>query len=401
MPPVLIVGGGLAGLACARTLQSAGIPFRVLEASDRVGGRLRTDVVSGFQLDLGFQVYFDAYPNARNLIDIDALKPRTFAPVAIVRFGGRWHRIDRTRPFATLASPLFGLGDKLKTLRFQRQILSKTIAAIRRQPDATALDRLRAAGFSDAYIDRFARPFFGGIFLDRSLSVSGNQFEFVFQMLASGRTLVPAKGMGAIPAQVGSALPPDAVSTYAEAVSIGRNEVVLQSGERVAASHVVLATPGAVTTRLLRLPAPPTPKASTCVWFAAPQAPYQGAYIALNGDGDGVVNHIATMSNVAPEYAPNGGALIAATIIGDLPDPAGAARNDMKSWFPNAHVDRWHVLRVDRIPDAQIAQPPGFEPSSMGDGLWVAGDHTRNGSIDGAVESGVAAARAILRGVTA
>lgn len=49
----IIVGAGLAGLGCALTLQAAGRRVLVLEASDRAGGRLRTDPLDGFLLDHG------------------------------------------------------------------------------------------------------------------------------------------------------------------------------------------------------------------------------------------------------------------------------------------------------------------------------------------------------------
>jgi phytoene dehydrogenase-like protein len=58
--PVLIVGAGMAGLCCAADLTAAGVPVRIIEASDAVGGRVRTDVVDGFLVDRGFQVLLTA-----------------------------------------------------------------------------------------------------------------------------------------------------------------------------------------------------------------------------------------------------------------------------------------------------------------------------------------------------
>ncbi|HEX2097882.1 MAG TPA: FAD-dependent oxidoreductase, partial [Rubrobacteraceae bacterium] len=62
---VIVVGAGLAGLTCAKVLVERGAEIAIFEASDGVGGRVRTDEKEGFLLDRGFQVYFAAYPVAR------------------------------------------------------------------------------------------------------------------------------------------------------------------------------------------------------------------------------------------------------------------------------------------------------------------------------------------------
>jgi monoamine oxidase len=61
---VIIIGAGLAGLSGARRLQQGGIPFILLEADQRIGGRLKTDQRDGFILNHGFQVLQTAYPVA-------------------------------------------------------------------------------------------------------------------------------------------------------------------------------------------------------------------------------------------------------------------------------------------------------------------------------------------------
>lgn len=75
---VVIVGAGLAGLRCASVLEHAGLSVTVLEASDAVGGRVRTDVIDGFRCDRGFQVLNPSYPQVKSAIDIDALDLKRF-----------------------------------------------------------------------------------------------------------------------------------------------------------------------------------------------------------------------------------------------------------------------------------------------------------------------------------
>ncbi|MGW6513352.1 FAD-dependent oxidoreductase, partial [Streptomyces niveus] len=61
-PDVLVIGAGLAGLACAHDLLASGLTVGVREASDAPGGRMRSDRVDGFVIDRGFQVFNTAYP---------------------------------------------------------------------------------------------------------------------------------------------------------------------------------------------------------------------------------------------------------------------------------------------------------------------------------------------------
>ena len=90
MKPIVIVGAGLAGLTCARQLQESGIPFRIFEAGDDVGGRVRTDDVDGFLLDRGFQVMLSAYPACQRWLDTAALDLRAFEPGAAIRIRHGW-----------------------------------------------------------------------------------------------------------------------------------------------------------------------------------------------------------------------------------------------------------------------------------------------------------------------
>ena len=107
---VIIVGGGLAGLSCGAMLGKSGRQVTLLEATDRVGGRVRTDVVDGFTLDHGFQVLLTAYPACKELLDYDALRLRRFDRGALIRQKGRFRMLGDpfrhpSQAFATALNP--------------------------------------------------------------------------------------------------------------------------------------------------------------------------------------------------------------------------------------------------------------------------------------------------------
>src|SRR5215813_7584099 len=126
-PEVLIVGAGLAGLACARHLADSGIALEVIEASDGIGGRVRTDQVDGFLLDRGFQVLLTAYPEAQRTLDYHALDLKKFAPGALSWFAGRmneWVDPWRTRGgwSAAFGSDCGALWDKLRIMQLRTRL---------------------------------------------------------------------------------------------------------------------------------------------------------------------------------------------------------------------------------------------------------------------------------------
>ena len=98
-PDVLIVGAGLAGLCAARRLHEAGVSFQILEGSDGIGGRIRTDHMDGFLLDRGFQVLLTAYPEARAVLDYAALDLKKFTPGTLSWFAGRLNQFSKPTIF--------------------------------------------------------------------------------------------------------------------------------------------------------------------------------------------------------------------------------------------------------------------------------------------------------------
>lgn len=411
---VLIVGAGLAGLCCGRRLAEAGVPFEILEESDAAGGRVRTDRVDGFLLDRGFQVLLTAYPEARKVLDYPALDLKPFYPGALVWRGGRLRRVADPfrRPLDAVKavfSPVGTLADKVRVTRLRRRTLAGSLEDLWRRPELTTQEALRRLGFSRRMIDSFFRPFLGGVFLDRGLTTSSRQMEFVFRMFSSGDTAVPAAGMQAIPEQLAARLPAGSVRlrTAVEAVEAGEkgSAAVVVAGGRRPARAVVVATDGSQAARLVGAPiAAPAWRTTACLYFAAEESPIGEPVLVLDGEGEGPVNNLAEMSAVSPACAPPRTALLAASVVDpaviDVPDLEARVRAQMERWF-GPEVRTWQHLRTDRIPHALPDQtPPALaEPHKavrVRPGLYVAGDHRENGSIQGAMVAGRRAAEAVL-----
>jgi phytoene dehydrogenase-like protein len=404
---VVIVGAGLAGLCCARELHRRGVRSRLLDAADAVGGRIRTDAVDGFRLDRGFQVFLTSYPEARAVLDYPALRLRPFLPGALIRFGGKFHTLADPwrRPLAALRSlvaPVGSLADKVRVGRLRARVLSGSAEDRFRDPETTTLATLEAAGFSGAMIDRFFRPFLGGVFLDAGLGTSSRMFGFVFRMFAEGEACLPAEGMEAIPRQLAAALPAGSVRLGARVEQVRPGSVRLDTGEELAARAVVVATDGASAARLLGVAQHAGAVGVTCLYFAASHPPVDSPVLVLNGDGVGPVNNLCVPTSVAPTYGPPGASLVSATVLGTPPDEdrlLGEVREQLASWFGPA-ARSWRHLRTYRIPDALPRQdPPALaepeRPVRLEPGLYVCGDHRDNASINGAMASGWRAAEAI------
>lgn len=400
--PVVVVGAGVAGLTCAGWLARRGVDVVVLEASDGVGGRVRTDLVEGFRLDRGFQVLLTGYPEVPAALDLPALALARFEPGALVRHGGRFHRVvdpwrRPLRALATLASPVGTLADKRRTAVLRREVVSSRPEDLLARPETTAAARLAERGFSPQAVDRFFRPFFGGVFLEAALETSSRWLEYLFRVFATGDAALPAEGMGAVAAQLAARLPAGSIRLACRAEAVSGNRVTLTTGEPVGARAVVVAVEGPEAAVLLGVKAAPS-RAVTCLHFAAERDPVSEPILVLNGEGRGLVNDLAVLSSVAPTYAPPGAALVHATVLGAGPVDEGAVRAELSTWF-GPEVARWRLLRSRAIPHALPAYVPptsSRRDARVGPGLFVAGDHWATPSLEGALASGRRAAEAVL-----
>ena len=409
---VIIIGAGLAGLSCARILQKHRINYLLLDGAEKVGGRIRTDVVEGFQLDRGFQVLQTAYPDAKEILSYPDLKLKSFFPGAMIRYQDKFHRLaDPFRDLYTAAKGLFSpigtLKDKLLVGMLRTQVAFGTLEKLLQKPEVTTLQRLKSFGFSDVIIDRFFKPLYSGIFLENELSTSSRAFDYNFRMMALGDICLPSEGMEAIPRQLLTMLDPAKIKLNSKVASLSENKVALASGETLSAPKIVLAVDQPQACKLLEVTVAPKMKTVTTLYFSAAKAPTTAPILFLNAQSSGPVMNMCVPTNVCKSYAPEGKALISCSVLKH--DFASddiliqKVLEQMKQWFGN-EVDAWKHVRTYKIINALPNQKPPLadvssKPMQVLKGLYQCGDYGGIASIQTALQSGRLVGEALVQGV--
>jgi phytoene dehydrogenase-like protein len=399
---VVVVGAGLAGLRAAQLLSRRGLDVVVLEAADRPGGRVATDVVDGFRCDRGFQVLNTSYPALRAAADLDALDLRAFTPAAAVRDADGLHVYGdpRRRPALTprmALDPLVPLRDKAALGAWTARSLAAGPRRVVAHGGRSAAADLAAAGVRGPVVDRVLRPFLSGVLGEGELATSAAYVRLVWRAFAIGTIAVPAAGMGAIPAQLAAGLP-DGVLRLGRRVEAVRAGAVRVDGDELSARAVVVATDPVTASSLLPGVAAPRMYALTTLYYVAPAPPAHEPTLHLDGTGGPLANTVV-LTEAAPGYSPDRRALVSSSFLGTadrVPEPV--VRRELGRLY-GVPTDGWEHLHTAEIPHALPALPaasPLRRDVALGDGVFVAGDHRDTPSQQGALVSGRRAAQAVL-----
>ena len=405
---VLIIGAGIAGLTAAKVLKAEGKKIKIIEASDGVGGRVRTDKIDGYLLDRGFQVLLTAYPEAKKFLDYNALDLKKFKPGALVLNENGTTQIgdplrDPSSLFKTLSSPVGSIFDKFKMLLLKIKLARISVDKIFTKEEITTLKYLQKYGFSEKMIAQFFKPFMTGIFLENQLNTSSRMFEFVFKMFSEAETTIPAKGMGMITSQLANNLTTDELVLNEKVLQIDGNKIVTANGKCLEAKNILIAT------NADNLPSPFTKftdekKSVICMYFTTDKAPFTAPLIALNASVNKLVNNIAVVNQISKDYAPEGKFLIAVSIIDNFEINTEAVlakkvKDELKYWYADAI--NWKHLKTYNIPyalpkDATVSYSLAPAQIRLTDNCFVCGDYLLNGSINAAMKTGRVAAEAII-----
>ena len=404
---VVIVGAGLSGLSAAIHLRQLGIDSHILEASDAVGGRLRTDRIDGFTLDRGFAVHNPAYPEAQALLDQDSLDIRSFQP-------GVAYRTDTGVQY--LAHPRAGWRGLRRSLGAAR-LHPRTAAAfaayavgcaalshdaLMRRPRISARAALRQAGVDAVGMRALVLPFLQGVLLEAQLETSRRVVDEILASFVKGAPGVPADGMQAISQQLAKRIPTDTLSVNSRVSSLDLHDdgvVARGDGCEVRARKAILAVSHDAVPSLLP-DAPARRSRAVTTYYHRSTTPGSqlldgSAWVLTDMLRRTPIANSVVLTNAAPSYAPAGETLISTSVLGVHREIGPEAIRKHLSYLYGVDASDWEeVARYEiahALPEFTASTPDLFTQPRRH--VWLAGDYCDSPSINGALRSGRTAAQ--------
>lgn len=391
-----IIGAGMSGLIAARVLEDHGYSPNVIEATDRPGGRLKTDQIDNMRIDRGFQVLLTAYPMVEKYLDLEALDLKRFRPGAIIYEKGEKTKIgDPIRDLGFLAPTVFSavgsISDKFKILRLNLELRKKSLESIFEEPETTTAIFLDEYGFSPRIIQSFFTPFFSGIFLEDKLATSSRMFQFVYKMFGSGSAAIPSNGIEAIPKQIVEKLEKTRFQFNSPVSSVKEGEITMENGELKKSDLTIVAVD--TPSRLLSMPGQEVAwKSCDALYFKTGSVDFPNDIIGLSAEPDSLVNNIKVDED----------GVVCVTIVKDhelpIEEVIRKVRAELITIFQLPTTDFIKHYRIPRaLPDLRnIKNDIATTETRINNTIFIAGDTLLNGSLNAAMVSGQQAAKGVV-----
>ncbi len=404
-----IIGAGISGLIAAKILENHGFSPVVIEATDRVGGRVKTDLIEGYQLDHGFQVLLTAYPAAQKYLDYEALELQKFLPGASVFLANGQKLIgDPLRSpsllFSTFFSGIGNLSDKFKILKLNFILKKKTLSAIFCENEQTTHSYLKKIGFSEGIITDFFKPFFSGIFLETQLETSSRMFEFVYKMFGDGHATLPKLGVEAIPKQLLKNLKTTSFRYHTRVKALKENEITLEDGSCLKSDYTIIATEASELVSNLKNQSTEW-KSCVTLYFETETKVITKKLIGLISKPGALVNNIFYNSSLDTRTK-TANELLSVTVI----DTQGlsnealieAVNEELKSY---CGIVTTKFIKLYDIPKAlpkldNLKNDMMPSETRLTNSLFLAGDTQLNGSLNAAMISGERAALGVIEAIS-
>jgi len=400
-----IIGAGISGLIAATVLEQNGFHPIIIEATDRVGGRVKTDVVDGYQLDHGFQVLLTAYPAAKKYLDFESLDLQKFLPGASVFRNGRQAIIgdplrDISLLYSTLLSGIGTINDKIKILQLNRRLKKKKMSEIFSDKEQSTFSYLVDFGFSDQMIEQFFRPFFSGIFLESELETSSRMFEFVYKMFGEGYATLPKAGIESIPKQLAKKLKNTTFNFNTNVTSIKDGEIVLSTNNKLESHFTIVATDASHLISNLKNQTVAWKSCDT-LYFETENRVIRKPLIGLIAKKDALINNIFYHTSIGTSIKAKkellsvtvvdrqslSNEVLLERVIKELKDCCGIHKcSFIKQYNIPTALPKLNNLQYEMLPSE----------TRLTTNIFLAGDTLLNGSLNAAMISGEMAALGVL-----
>ena len=402
---VYIIGAGISGLVAAKVLEERGVEPVIIEATDRIGGRLKTDIVDGFQLDQGFQVLLSSYSAAQKHLNYNALNLQKFKAGACIfkegkqKFFGDPLR-DPTLLFSTLFSGIGTFKDKVKIAQLNFRLQKKSLEEIFEASEITTKQYLKELGFSNYVIKSFFQPFFSGIFLETELNTSSRMFEFVFKMFGDGYAVIPKGGIEEIPKQLKENLKKTTFKFNSKVSEITSKEIILSNGKKLNSNFTIVATePSKIISNLINQKT--EWKSCQNLYFTVSKRIYNKPFIGLIPNNESLINNILYPTSLQNKHKGNKELLSVTVVKNNHLFEEELIEKVKKELKLECNIEGVTFLKSYNITQAlpslnNLQNDISPTETKLKDGVFLAGDVLLNGSLNAAMIAGERAAQGIL-----
>ncbi|GDX23782.1 oxidoreductase [Actinomycetes bacterium] len=385
---IIVIGAGIAGLNAALTCQRAGREVLLLEASDRVGGRVKTDQISGYQLDHGFQVINPAYPEVKRLnlkLQLQSMEAGVKVATAEKNFIVADPFRNPKNLFSTLRAPIGSIKSKSSLITY---LLKKQLAGI-----ANFEVELNSQGVNGPLYEEVIRPFMRGVLLGELDLVDAKVGKELLGFFTKGTPGIPLTGAQALPNLMAKQI--DKLNLN-ESVVLVNGRVVTTDQKTYMAEKIIVAIDGANAANLVPQVNQPKFNFSTTWYFTTADKVVTDNFLMVDGESRGPIVNLIALDQVSSTFAPMGMQLLSITTL--KPCNENEVRSHLRLMIGKLPQDL-QLIKEYHIPRSLPAFTPNYIRSNflqISDELYIAGDYLSGPSQNGALLSGRLAAESAI-----